>query len=205
MKEQIKYLLSANPILPGTLEKHYNVCGKAGCRCKDKSNPRKHGPYYRLSYSIKGKNSSVFVKKEDAKAVKEMTENYRNSRSNIQELSLEMLESYREKGVKGMLAKYSKLTERENRKKVSVKPESAILRNMRISRGEWKSKALARQATLNENRVKIRDITGSRSNWKDKALDAQKNIKELQKELEDTQKKLIKTESTGNRKKNSTQ
>ena len=74
MKAQIKHLLSAKPVLPGTLEKYYNVCGKAGCRCKDKNNPRKHGPYYRLSYSIKGKNSCIFIRKEDVKAIKEMTE-----------------------------------------------------------------------------------------------------------------------------------
>lgn len=30
---------------PGSLSEQYNVCGKAGCRCKA-SPPQKHGPYY---------------------------------------------------------------------------------------------------------------------------------------------------------------
>ncbi len=200
MKEQVKYLLSAKPILPGTLAEHYNVCGKVVCRCKDKINPRKHGPYYRLSYNVKGKNSSIFVRREDAKVIKEMTENYKKSRSNTQELSLEMIEAYRRKGLQGMLAKYAKLIERENRKKISAKPEAAVLRNTRISRNNWKNKALERQAILGENRVKVRDIEKSRNNWKNKALEAQKKLKSAQYELVGTKKKLIKAEKINNKK-----
>ena len=86
-----------------------------------------------------------------------------------------------------------------------MKPESAELKDTRISRDNWKNKALKRQAALDKSRVKGRDIEKSRNNWKDKALDVQKNIKELQKELEDTPKKLTKAENINNRKKNSTQ
>ena len=200
MKEQIKYLLSAKPILPGTLAKHYNICGKAVCRCKDKINPRKHGPYYRLSYNVKGKNSSIFVRREDAKVIKEMTENYKKSRSNTQELSLEMIEAYRQKGLQGMLGKYAKLIERENRKKISANPEAAVLRNTRISRNNWKNKALERQAILGKNMVKVRDIEKSSNNWKHKALEAQKKLKSAQYELVGARKKLIKAEKINNKK-----
>jgi hypothetical protein len=35
---------------PGSLTRQYNVCGKAGCRCKDRAHPRRHGAYYKVSY-----------------------------------------------------------------------------------------------------------------------------------------------------------
>lgn len=205
MKAQIKYLLSAKPILPGTLEKHYNICGKVGCRCKDKVNPQKHGPYYRLSYNVKGKNSSIFVHKKDAEIVKKMTENYKRSRSNTQDLSLELIQSYRQEGLKGMLRKYAKLTEQESRKKLSAKLESAVLRDTRVSRDNWKNKALERQAALGKSRVKIRDIEKSRNNWKNKALDVQRELQEFQDELANTKEKLAKSRNISNSKKNSTE
>ena len=36
---------------PGSISEQYNVCGTPGCRCKDKKNPQKHGPYYQLSFT----------------------------------------------------------------------------------------------------------------------------------------------------------
>ena len=45
---------------PGSLREQYNVCGKAGCRCKDPKKPQKHGPYYQLSYTWRGKSSTPF-------------------------------------------------------------------------------------------------------------------------------------------------
>ena len=49
---------------PGALSKQYNVCGKAGCRCKDRRAPKRHGPYYQLSYTHMGKSTTEFVKRE---------------------------------------------------------------------------------------------------------------------------------------------
>lgn len=65
---------------PGSLSEQYNVCGKPGCRCKADP-PKKHGPYYQLSYTRKGKSGSVFVKKEDAVRVKRQVKNYALLRS----------------------------------------------------------------------------------------------------------------------------
>jgi hypothetical protein len=62
IKAQIKGL---GPVLPGSLSKQWNVCGSPGCRCKDPNRPRRHGPYYQLSYTLRGKSSSVFVKPAD--------------------------------------------------------------------------------------------------------------------------------------------
>lgn len=63
--ETIKKAISnLGPMLPGSISQQFNVCGTPGCKCKDPKKPKKHGPYYQLSYSIKGKSSSFFIKKE---------------------------------------------------------------------------------------------------------------------------------------------
>ncbi len=54
---------------PGSLSQQYNVCGSPGCRCKANP-PRKHGPYYQLSYTRKGKGSTKAVKKADLTAIR---------------------------------------------------------------------------------------------------------------------------------------
>ena len=77
IKKVKKELMELGALRPGSLSQQYNVCGKATCRCKDPENPRKHGPYYQVSYSRKGKSSSVFVRPEDVAAVKKQLVNYK--------------------------------------------------------------------------------------------------------------------------------
>lgn len=60
---------------PGSLSTQYNVCGKAGCTCKA-TPPQRHGPYYQVSYTRKGKSGSKFVKKEDLPEVRRQLKNY---------------------------------------------------------------------------------------------------------------------------------
>jgi hypothetical protein len=55
-------LLALGPIHPGSLSTQYNVCGTPGCQCKDRRHPRKHGPYYQLSYTWRGKSTTRFVR-----------------------------------------------------------------------------------------------------------------------------------------------
>jgi hypothetical protein len=72
-----KDLQSLGEMKPGTLSKQFNVCGKAGCKCKAKKHPQKHGPYYQLSYSYGGKSKTEFVKKEELELVHEQIKNYK--------------------------------------------------------------------------------------------------------------------------------
>ena len=74
--EKIKRDLAAlGELRPGSLSTQYNVCGSPGCRCKA-SPPEKHGPYYQVSYTRKGKSSSKFVKKKDLPAIRKQLKNY---------------------------------------------------------------------------------------------------------------------------------
>jgi len=74
--EKVKEQLAAlGNLRPGSLSTQYNVCGTPGCRCKA-TPPEKHGPYYQVSFSRKGKSSSKFVRKEDLPAIQEELKNY---------------------------------------------------------------------------------------------------------------------------------
>lgn len=61
---------------PGTLSRQFNVCGNPNCACKDKKNPKRHGPYHQLSYTREGRSRTEFVKKEDVVAIKKQLRDY---------------------------------------------------------------------------------------------------------------------------------
>lgn len=74
--EKVKRDLAAlGDLRPGSLSTQYNVCGSPGCRCKA-TPPEKHGPYYQISFSRRGKSSSKFVKKEDLPTIRKQLKNY---------------------------------------------------------------------------------------------------------------------------------
>lgn len=70
-------LMVLGELRPGSLSKQYNVCGKAACRCKDTEHPKRHGPYYQISYSRKGKSSSAFVRPEALPEVRAQLATYK--------------------------------------------------------------------------------------------------------------------------------
>ena len=65
---------------PGSLSRQFNVCGSPGCRCKA-SPPQKHGPYYHLSYTRKGKGGTRLVKRTDLRAIRIEVANYARLRN----------------------------------------------------------------------------------------------------------------------------
>jgi hypothetical protein len=55
-------LMALGPMRPGALSRQYAACQKPGCACVDPVNPKKHGPFYQLSYSHEGKSTTRFVR-----------------------------------------------------------------------------------------------------------------------------------------------
>ncbi len=55
-------LMALGPMRPGSLSRQYTACQKPGCACVDPSNPKKHGPFYQLSYSHAGKSTTRFIR-----------------------------------------------------------------------------------------------------------------------------------------------
>jgi len=78
---QIHRLLDEGPMLPGTINPQWTVCGRKGCRCADPDAPRRHGPYHQLSFCLGGKSSSMFVKAKDLGAATECTRRYHRFRA----------------------------------------------------------------------------------------------------------------------------
>jgi len=64
---------------PGKLSRQYNVCGNPDCRCKA-TPPRKHGPYYQISFTWHGRSRTQFVRKEDLSEVRKQLRNYKRLR-----------------------------------------------------------------------------------------------------------------------------
>lgn len=89
--EQLKQkLLDIRPILPGSISEQWNVCGTIGCKCKDSANPKKHGPYYQLSFSVGGRSSSMFIKKEDVTEARKRVKRYKE----FKKLTMELVQAY---------------------------------------------------------------------------------------------------------------
>ena len=68
-------LAKLEELRPGSLSRQSTVCGSAGCRCKA-TPPQKHGPYYHLSFTRKGKGGTRLVKKEDLPSIRAAVANY---------------------------------------------------------------------------------------------------------------------------------
>lgn len=82
--EKIKSELSRlGELRPGSQSKQYNVCGNPNCKCKG-TPPKKHGPYYQLSSTRKGKSRSKFVRKEDVPALRKHLKNYAKLRKLVE-------------------------------------------------------------------------------------------------------------------------
>lgn len=103
--EKIKHQIAAlGPLRPGSLSQQFNVCGKADCRCKV-TPPRKHGPYYQLSYNWQGRSSTHFVRREHLQIVQEQLRNYRRLRDLVETwatlgMELSQLQLQQERSVK---------------------------------------------------------------------------------------------------------
>lgn len=75
-------LVSLGDLRPGSLSKQYNVCGNPRCRCKGDP-PHKHGPYYQLSFTRKGKSGTQFIKKAHVAMVRKQMKNYSRLRNRV--------------------------------------------------------------------------------------------------------------------------
>jgi len=96
-------LQKMGPFISGSISEQWNTCGTQNCACKALENPIKHGPYYQLSFSVKGKHSTMFISKNDLSEVRRRIKRYQDFKN----LNFELLEAYvalaREVGFNGGL------------------------------------------------------------------------------------------------------
>jgi hypothetical protein len=77
-------LATLGDLRPGNLSQQFNVCGKLGCRCKADP-PRRHGPYFQISYTWQGRSHTQFVRKDDLPTVEQQLQNYLRLRELLDE------------------------------------------------------------------------------------------------------------------------
>ncbi len=78
-------IMALGDMHPGSLSKQFNICGTPGCRCKDPDNPKKHGPYYNLSFTHKGRSTSRFINKEYVLTIRRQLSNYKKFKLLVKE------------------------------------------------------------------------------------------------------------------------
>ncbi len=172
--------LESGPILPGGIRSYLNICGAKRCRCKDKTNPKKHGPYHKLSYAIAGNDSSMFIKDKYFSEAEKMVDRFKALKHCVNTLALEYVQLLRENGFDS-----SSLLNLEKLK--SLRDDT-----INIIDESWKNKAQDRQNNILKYKTKIRDIEKSRKEWKQKASERKAEIEYLKKEMLETQKDELK-------------
>jgi Family of unknown function (DUF6788) len=170
IKALIGEIVNLGAVLPGSVSKKHNVCGKKECRCKDPVNPRKHGPYNHLSYTIAGKSSSKFIKDEDLSAVLKMQASFKRLREICQELPLTYMKLLREGGVEAVTGVAEEIriifSALEG---VSEKRHLHKIRELDKKVASWREKAKERTLELNKLFARVRQLEQSRDDWKMKA------------------------------------
>ncbi len=179
-KKEIRSLLqeitSLEGILPGSVSKVYNVCGKKECRCKDKKNPQKHGPYNLLSYTVAKKSSTKFIKDEDLPSTLDMQQNFRRLREIVQELSLAYMGLIKDEGV-------SEAREFASSISIDFNTDNCLSEKRLIHKTHeltkqvhsWREKAKNKTSDINAMKARIKQLEESRDCWKERALIYEKN------------------------------
>jgi hypothetical protein len=174
--------LNIEPILPGTIRGQYSVCGNQNCRCADKENPIKHGPQSKLSFSLAGKSSTIFIRKADVTIAQQMTDNF----ARLSQLQTAILEEsvslYREKGA--TLANKEILTDIAHAKSKVFKgrKDTRQVDEQEDRVNNWKTKATDRAAELRKITAQLKSLTAGRDKWKKEAIALRKetNIQEIE-------------------------
>lgn len=54
LRSELRELLAAGELLPGSIQQRHTFCGRAGCACQADP-PRPHGPYWQWTRKVAGK------------------------------------------------------------------------------------------------------------------------------------------------------
>ena len=69
--------------------------------------------------------------------------------------------------------------------------ETRLVKIFKDGREKWKRRALSKQKKLRAMEIKVRDLSLSRENWKEKALELEETEREKEEELEELKKKIF--------------
>jgi hypothetical protein len=182
----IEEVISLGPVLPGSVSKIYNVCGKKNCKCKDPEFPEKHGPYNLLSFTIGKKSSTKFIKNKNLNEVLSMQKNYQRLKAICQELPLAYLDLLNKEDIPAArnLAEEIQLEFSPDEYASEKRLRHA---NMELNKQVigWREKATERTHEINVLRARINQLEKSRDSWKTRATAAPDN-----REIDNKKKKI---------------
>ena len=95
-----KQMTELGAIHPGRLTQQYNICGRPDCCCKDKENPRRHGPYWYISYTLRKKSRTIFVAEEHVDEMRRRTERFVQMKDLVQQLIEASIDLAQEEGLR---------------------------------------------------------------------------------------------------------
>jgi hypothetical protein len=98
-----RQMLELGPMLPGSLSEQWNVCGTPVCKCKDPQKPVRHGPYYQLSFSVKGRSSTLFVRQEEVPEARRRIRCYKRFKELVMALTQAYVDLARKQRLSGRL------------------------------------------------------------------------------------------------------
>ena len=137
---ELMAILQEGPVFPGGIRESFGTCGKPNCKCKDIDDPKLHGPYSTLSFSLKEKSSSMSLSKNEAPLAKKMVERFKKAKSLLNELGI----AYVEEG-------------RGNNVSILTVPE--LGEKKKRGKSEAEKKRSKEQSIKNEdNRIKIKNL-----------------------------------------------
>ena len=166
--------LQAGPVLPGGIRRAFETCGQPNCACKRINDPKLHGPYSTLSFSLKEKSSSMSLSEQDALLAEEMTERFKKAKVLLNELGIAYVDAGRGNNIARLEV-----------------PELQPQKQYGKSHAE-KKKSKEQSKKNEENRMRIKNLEDSLMRAKNKCEKLKKE-KELLKE----ENKLLKKEATG--------
>ena len=83
-------LMELSPLCSGSLHQQYLTCGKTQCRCHDRKDPQRHGPYYLWIRRIAGKQVNRTLRPgPDLERVRQGIANYQKLQQWLNELLAE--------------------------------------------------------------------------------------------------------------------
>lgn len=95
LRSELRGLLAAGELLPGSIQQRHTFCGRAGCACQADP-PRPHGPYWQWTRKVSKKTVGRYLSGKQAADYRPWIENDRRIRelvSALEAIGIERLEA----------------------------------------------------------------------------------------------------------------
>lgn len=158
-------VLQEGPVLPGGIRESFGTCGKPNCKCNSVDDPKLHGPYNILSFSLKEASSTMSLSEKEALLASKMVKRFQEAKSLLNELGIAYVSKGRGNNISNLEA--PELGQRKRRGKSIAE----------------KNKSKEQSKKNEENRMKIKNLTRDLENAKKKCNKLKDEKETLRREI----------------------